>query len=859
MKLLNQLFNSNLIRNSILIIIVSAISFQPIKGQEPVTSEIIKVDYNNLVSKADLFYTSPVKRSEEGMPVGNGVMGSLVWTTPSALKMQINRVDVFANDASSDNFYERHTDYCCGLGFVDFDFIRAGESIFSDTGFSQHLSCFNGLVTVTCAGVKAEIFAWAENNVMAVRITSDEKIPTTFVIKLRTLRPLLVSKGDHNAISALKIEKNQLVLTQKFTEKNYYCGSSLSIVSSDENAKAEISNKEEIRFVIPPDSKTATFFIASSASFNPDEDIQETAISLNIKAKKLGFDYLLSASSKWWESYWEKSFVHLHSSDGVADNVEKNYSYFLYVLGSSSRGKIPAKFNGMIWSNDGDARKWGNLFWGANQSCLYNGIFPTNRIELMDPYFNMYSNMYESCAVAARQQWGSKGIYIPETVGFSGLPELPKDIASELQSLVLVEQSWENRSDNFKKYALTKMPFLSRWNQKTDTGWKDGIWTTGDKGGGAFGHVTHIFSRGAKIAYQFWMKYEYTYDFDWLQQRAYPVIKGVAEFYRNFPNVGKDKNGIYNIHHVNDNESIWDASNTIEEISSMRGIFPVAIKAAQILCVDKELQEAWKEFLNNLAPLPVSSALENSAPSDPEKWIKALPPVGRGRFSSSPDPNTMPVWFFDLCNMESGNQEILEIANATFDSYFPNGINEETRVNVLSKLPVVGSTLGRIESTRYLIPNQIQTAESEVLPNRMTLREGFQTNGLQRLGRVTDALHLALFQSAPAMPGEKPVIRVFPAWPENWDASFTLLGRGNFLITSSIKNNTVEFVEINSQSGSNCKIHNPWPGLKVCLFIDGHESKTFSGDLLEFPTTTNNNYILVKKGTKPAQFKQIIL
>ena len=60
-----------------------------------------------LISKADLTYSTPVKRSEEGMPIGNGTMGTLVWTTPTSLKMQLNRVDVFANDASSDNFYER--------------------------------------------------------------------------------------------------------------------------------------------------------------------------------------------------------------------------------------------------------------------------------------------------------------------------------------------------------------------------------------------------------------------------------------------------------------------------------------------------------------------------------------------------------------------------------------------------------------------------------------------------------------------------------------------------------------------------------------------------------------------------------
>jgi len=827
-----------------------------LQANEPIKSELLKVDYVKLVSRADLFYKTPVLLSEEGMPVGNGTMGTLVWTTPTSLKLQINRVDVFANDASSDNFYERHTDYCGGLGFVEFDFIRAGETTFSGPLFEQHLSCYNGLVTVNGDGIKAEVFAWSDQDVMAVRIFPDQNSPVTILAKLRSLRPILLKKGDHKAISKLNINNKQLFLEQQFTEDDYYCGSSLAVGVSNEYVTTEISNKEEIRFTVPPGKEPVTFYISTAASFNPKIDLTETTTNLIQNAMKLGYEKIFISSKEWWKNYWEKSFVHLTSADSVADLIEQNYTYFLYVMGSSSRGKIPPKFNGMIWSTDGDARKWGNLFWGANQSCMYNGLFPTNRSELMEPYFNMYSGMYETCALAALQQWGSQGIYIPETVGFNGLPELPEDVAKEMRNLLLVEKNWQDRYEQYKKFAHTKMPFLSRWNQKTDIGWKDGLWVDGDKGGGAFGHVTHIFSRGAKIAYQFWMKYEYTKDPVWLKNNAYPMIKGVAEFYRNFPNFKKDVNGVYAISHVNDNESIWDASNTIEEISAMRGIFPVAIKASEILGVDLELRGKWTDILEHLATLPLNTNLENVSNSEQKQWIKALPPVGKGNYTSHPDPNTMPVWFFDLSNLESGNQEILDIANATFDSYFPNGINEETRVNVLSKLPVAGSILGRKESTRYLIPNQIQTAETNVLINRMSLREGYQTTGVQRLGRVADALHLALFQSAPKMPGGNPVIRVFPAWPENWDASFSLLGRGNFLITSSIRNNNIEFVEIKSQSGLACEIINPWPENEVSLFIDGKENKTFSGIFVKFSTKINSNYILVKKGNTLNQIKE---
>src|SRR3954462_2981530 len=62
------------------------------------------IDLAAAIARGDLDFTSPATRSDEGMPVGNGRMGSLVWTTPSAVKFQINRCDVFSSDGSSVSF-----------------------------------------------------------------------------------------------------------------------------------------------------------------------------------------------------------------------------------------------------------------------------------------------------------------------------------------------------------------------------------------------------------------------------------------------------------------------------------------------------------------------------------------------------------------------------------------------------------------------------------------------------------------------------------------------------------------------------------------------------------------------------------
>ncbi|HEX5554185.1 MAG TPA: DUF5703 domain-containing protein [Chitinophagaceae bacterium] len=806
---------------------------------------LLGINDSSLVSRADLIYHQPVTRSEAGLPVGNGRMGSLVWTSPSALRLQINRVDIFGNNSASNNFYQRNTDYCGGAGFVDVDF---GREVFTGKDFGQKLSCYDGLVTVEGKEVKAQVLTWNKQDVMAIRV-DDKRTGARYVnIDLRMLRDPVAHRGNHSGVSKISVRHHHIVLTQQFKEDNYYCGSAVVIGVKGREVKAELADESTVRLMVAPGEHPFSIYIASAASFNSGENVADSAAKKLETAENEGYEKLLASNKTWWHQFWSKGFIQLHSADGVADDVEKNYTYYLYVMASSSRGKYPVKFNGMLWSTGGDTRQWGGLYWGANQSCLYNALFTSGRLSLMKPMFDMYSGMYDHLKLAARQEWGSKGVYIPETVGFDGPPKLPDSIAREMQALYLVQKSWDKRSSAFKHYAYTKLPYLSRWNWKKDGGWQDGRWKVLTKNNSTFGHTSHILSRGAKIAYQYWLRYEYTMDTAWLRKYAYPMIKGIAEFYRNFPNVKKERDGKYHIYHINDNESVWGGQNTVEEISSMRGIFPVAIKASEILKVDAAMRPVWQEFLDHLSSLPVSSDFPSSSRS-PDKltWIKALPPIQKGNGQGLPDSNTMPVWFFDLCN-KGADTRMLNVANNTYDAYFKNGIHNDTRVGVLSRLPVAGILLGRVHATRYLIPNQIHTTEVNALPNRMDEREGHQTTNVERLGRAAEALEDALVQSVPPAPGKSPVIYVFPAWPKEWNAQFKLLCRGAFFITSAMQKGAIRFVKIKSEKGAVCNMSNPWPRKKVTLYRDGKAWKKLKGTLLSFDTHANGEYVITPNG-----------
>ena len=834
------------------------------------------VDARERVSRADLIYEKPAARSEEGMPVGNGRMGTLAWTSLSSLKFQINRVDVYPINSATTSFFERNSDYCGGCGFVDIDFSGFGDDVFPAAGFRQRLSVYDGVMSVEGNGVTARLLVWHAQDVMAVEVKDRRASPEPVAANLRMLRfasqdfgrqqeqmardhIVAVRTRHHTAASQLLLQGGRIVLTQEFREGAHYNKSAVAIGMVGRKTKPKFADETELRLTAEGGQGKFTVLIASAASFDPKEDVARTALEQLEAAAAKGFDELARENAEWWHGFWSRGFVRLSSGDGTAEFIEQQYNYFLYLMASTSRGKFPPKFNGMLWNTGGDLRAWGCQHWFANLSCYYEAIPASNRLELLDPVFAMYSGMFENCSVAARQQWGSQGMFIPETVWFDGLAKLPDDIAEEMRELYLLRKPWEKRSQRFMEFSLTRNPHSSRWNWYGSGEWVEGRWTPKERGDGPFGPVTHILGTTAKVAYLYWRRYEYTLDKEWLRGRAYPMLKAAAEFYRNFPNLKKGADGRYHIHHVNSNESVKGARDTDEDLSAMRGVLAAAKRAAELLNVDAGLRRLWGELLENLAPLPSSDdpeALKPAGYSGPRVFVRGLRPVAQGT-SLLPDGNSMPQWFFDLCHVESRDREGLAVANATFDAYFRNGLNAKTPVGVLSKVAIAGAALGRADAARHLIPNQMRILTRErggayggggALANRLALREGVQALDAQSLGRASEALHLALLQSNPPAPAEPPVIRVFAAWPEEWDAEFRLRARGAFLVASSMRRGRVEYVEIESLAGAECRLRNPWGDVKVNLFRDGKAAGTLRGALLTFGTARGEKVRVTSTG-----------
>ena len=814
-------------------------------------NSVLKVDYERLVSRADLNYDTPVIRSEDGIPIGNGRMGTLVWTTPNAIHYQINRADAFAMDCNTTSFQDGHNNYSSGLGYVDFRVQDYGDDVFTGRAYNQHLSVYDGLTTVSGNGLKSRMMNWMNGDVIAAEFDDQRNNPSAIHIDLRMLRYAIsyiekmnwnltsnqaiqvvqgtqtdlskvqVSQGKHTATSRLDIRDGKILLIQEFKEGDYWCATAIAVGVAGRQSKATYYNESTVRLSAAPGQGKFLVLLSTACSFDPNEDIGSLALKQLALAQPKGFDGLLQDNRSWWSAFWPKSFVRLSSADGVANEVEKNFMYYLYIMASCSRGEYMPGFRSMVWKTNGDLAMWGSQYWWNNNGTYYNGFAPLNHPELLEPVFNTFFKHYDSYATAAKQQWGSKGIWIPETTWFNGLEVLPDNIADEMRELYLARKPWDQRTKAFMDFAELRNDLNARWNfmflrRSSKTG----------EVGGPFAWVSHIMSTTAKIAFVYWSNYAYHLDKEWLRSVGYPMVKGCVEFYTNFPNLVKEADGKYHLHYVNNLESSWGGKDTPEELLAMYAIFPIAIKASEILGVDADRRPVWKEILNNLTPIP---------------------------------PSSISASYYEYTNIGTKGTPLF---NTALESYLRSNssVNESTRVGVLARTGVNAAHLGMAEHVKYMIPAQIISSpqncdmegagESGVVPfrNRLMLREGPGAIECQRLGNAVNATCRALLQSVPASPEKEPVNYIFPAWPKEWDAQFTLAARNAFVISASQLGGQVEFVEIQSGKGGQCLVQNPWTGKELTVYRNGKRSTNMSGQLLNLSSKAGEVITLVPKG-----------
>ena len=261
----------------------------------------------SIVSRADLVYAVPVGTSAEAIPIGNGRMGALVWTTPTTLKFQISRV----------------SDYMGGAVLVDLDLSGAGADVFTADGrTTQHLSVYEGLLDVKAAGITVRLLAWHQRDVIAIEVDDRRPVPEPIQINLAR---------ERTAQSELAVRRGRILLTQRFEEGPHRARSAIAIALLGRRTLARLANDTEVRIVSPAERGRVVILIASAATVEPDEDVVASALSNLDAAAVKSFDDLAGNTAEGWHAFWQRGT--LQSADGTSDS-RANYHYNLYLTTS---------------------------------------------------------------------------------------------------------------------------------------------------------------------------------------------------------------------------------------------------------------------------------------------------------------------------------------------------------------------------------------------------------------------------------------------------------------------------------------------------------------------------------------------
>lgn len=517
--------------------------------------------------------------------------------------------------------------------------------------------------------------------------------------------------------------------------------------------------------------------------------------------------------------------MRLTSQDGAAQAAQQVRYRHLYYMAASSRGELPPKWNGSLFATAGDERRWGSQFWVWTMEMLYFPLLKADAMDLTDPYFDMYVRQLPGCEIAARQRWGARGAYLPETAAFDGPTVLPDDVAVEFQDVLLGRK----RHTDLSPRADAMCRFDSHLRAATRP--RQGRYTW----------ISHVASSGSELAVQAWWRYRYTGDIRWLRTHAYPLLRGTVEFYRHLVKKGED--GRYHLSGTNAHEDFWGVQDGIMDLAAIRGTVPLAIRAAEILHIDADLRVKWGELLENLTPYPMGSdprakALTGGVLAE-DLWAAGYLGDVNGQHNPE-DVWLTPVFPFEDWTLETGDAAAERIVQKTLDLAPRHAsVLKGAGLNTAIRTPIALSRAGRGEELPAVLASY--HAAFAPLPNGMSLFEGPTAPSIEHLGLLTTTLQDALVQSVSPRPGEPEVIRIFPAWPNGWQASFQLLVRGGFLVSSARREGEVELVQIHSRHGETCRLRNPWQRPCNVVEIDG-EVRVLSGDVIQFNTQPGKTY-----------------
>ena len=133
----------------------------------------------------------------------------------------------------------------------------------------------------------------------------------------------------------------------------------------------------------------------------------------------------LAEHRDWWDEFWNRSWIFVSGSED-AEIVTRGYILQRFINACGGRGRHAIKFNGTIFTVDGegfdaDYRRWGGPYWWQNTRLTYWPMLASGDFDLMKPLFRMYRGMMPLAEYRTKVWFDHGGAFIGETVYFWGM------------------------------------------------------------------------------------------------------------------------------------------------------------------------------------------------------------------------------------------------------------------------------------------------------------------------------------------------------------------------------------------------------------------------------------------------------
>lgn len=800
------------------------------------------------ISKYDIVCQSPPLDPMQGLPIGNGDIGALVWCEPRKLVIAVNKCDLWDDSPNTEDggqnknaphWVEKNTTlrHACRL---ELDLISPLMDTWYLEDFEARLDIARGLVnvrSVTPLGVfKAKIFISSEDKALHLhyRFETKEAIAPEITMErwgtraffmwyLQSVREPSIGLDGTNC----EVADNLLMLHQELQTMNFVVAA--KVVNDNNKIKPVRSHSRAGIFKLPQSTSNSGKLALTVQNSEEVENPLETAKNIVGKAMDKSQEQTIEDHTQFWQDFWVHTYFRI--DDLFLENL---WHLAMYYAASSQRGRYPGMFTQGLWGWNRDFQPWG-CYYQWNQQQMYWAVPAAGHPELMKPFLEYRHNILDKIK------------YETQKIGETGA-------------------HYEDTSDRLGNQII-------RPNR----------------------------TPGGQIVADFWRYYRYSGDADFLREKGWPITIEVAKFHYSL--LEKHEDGLFHTNPGWGYEGGNLLKDCITELVTTKQVFEITLSMAKLFGHTHPDLELWQEALENLAPYPIMESpinprLEIFAAgyqkghyknadkhfcggmpfNDDEEWENP-------QLTCAHDPRSWAQIFSDVETSvvfpsgkiglkDKGSRDFELAVNTAKETeagwtkaivYARLGMREELADILANFYKKKENTLGKSEYTctgfSAHIPHYWQTnmvadplkapedfekhdtngpAWDEYKASRVPMRMWeYRRIGQERIYLLASALTESMIQSF------DDTIRIAPANNPNKSFAFTLFAEGGFKVSAAGHGESVDWVHITSLRGENCKVINPWPDKQAWLHSLFTESKkSVEGNIINFETSDGTSYLL---------------